>query len=132
MADVLKEIGFRQSEADACLFIKERRNCKLMLALYVDDGLVAGTNPKVINEFIDELKLKLKINTKPATYFLGIEIETREDGILINQFSYTKKILRQFGMENCRPVMTPIVKDSDNQNHNVMKDDINIRYTKEL
>ena len=67
-----------------------------------------------------------KINTKPATYFLGIEIETREDGILINQSSYTKKILRQFGMENCRPVMTPIVKDSDNQNHIIMKDDINV------
>ena len=52
IADVLKEIGFRQSDADACLFIKERRDSKLML---------------VLNEFIDELKLKFKINTKPTT-----------------------------------------------------------------
>ena len=37
----LSKHGFQQSEADPCLYIRSSEGRKLMLALYVDDGLVA-------------------------------------------------------------------------------------------
>lgn len=110
--DFFREIGFETSEADPCLLIRKTGCGKIIVALYVDDGLVAGSSQQLIDEFIKELNSRFKITTKPASYFLGIEIENRGDGIKIIQTSYVKKILRRFGMDTCKPVSTPIVKDS--------------------
>jgi len=38
LGNFLRKLGFKQSEADPCLFILERNKKKLFLALYVDDG----------------------------------------------------------------------------------------------
>ncbi|KAG5894302.1 hypothetical protein JTB14_015542 [Gonioctena quinquepunctata] len=62
---------------------------------------------------LDILQREFKITVKPASYFLGLEIENKEAGtIQVNQSAYTKKILERFGIQDCRPVSTPIVKDS--------------------
>jgi hypothetical protein len=44
--------GFVQSEADPCLFIKETANGKLILAIYVDDGLIAFKSRSEVDEFV--------------------------------------------------------------------------------
>lgn len=44
---------------------------KLFVALYVDDGLIASSDP----EEAEELKHDIKITSKPASYFLGIEMD---------------------------------------------------------
>jgi len=109
LGNFLRKLGFKQSEADPCLFILERNKKKLLLALYVDDGIVAATDKCELSEFVEKLKLEFKIVVKEATYFVGIEINQRSDGSLkISQESYTKKILDQFGMRDCRPCVTPI------------------------
>ena len=80
-----------------------------MLALYVDDGIVAATDNRELSEFADKLKSEFKIVTKPATYFLGVEINQKSDGsIKISQAAYTEKVLDQFGMSDCRACVTPI------------------------
>ncbi|KAM3964295.1 uncharacterized protein ACR2FA_001787 [Aphomia sociella] len=109
--DYFKEIGLKVADADPCLFTKNTSSGKLIVTLYVDDGLVAASNKTLIDNFLKDLKTKFSITTKPVSYFLGIEIKVREDGIKIHQKSYVNKILRRFGMESCRPVITPIVKD---------------------
>ncbi|KAL0902482.1 hypothetical protein ABMA27_000340 [Loxostege sticticalis] len=90
--EILLENGFVQCAADSCLFTKKVGDTKILITLYVDDGL---------------------ITSKPASYYLGLEIARREDGsVLIKQESYTKKILERFGMSQCNPVSTPIEKGS--------------------
>ena len=76
----LKKLGFKQSEADPCLFMLERGTNKLILALYVDDGIVAATDECELSEFAERLRSEFKIMTKPATYFLGVEIDQKSDG----------------------------------------------------
>ncbi|KAG5868268.1 hypothetical protein JTB14_028507 [Gonioctena quinquepunctata] len=85
----------------------------LLLALYVDDGLLASTSETMKDTFIDSLQREFKITVKPASYFLGLEIEKKEAGtIQVNQSAYTEKILERFGMQDCRPVSMPIVEES--------------------
>ncbi|BET01094.1 Reverse transcriptase (RNA-dependent DNA polymerase) [Nesidiocoris tenuis] len=106
-----QNLKFKQSDADPCLFVRKTESSMIMIALYVDDGLVASTDKKSLDAFLDELRMEFKITTKSASYFLGLEIEQREDTIKISQKAYTKKILEKFGMNGCRSISTPMVKD---------------------
>jgi hypothetical protein len=40
--------------------------------------------------------------------FLGLQICQRNQGIFISQTKYIREIIKRFGMENCRPVITPM------------------------
>ncbi|KAL0852111.1 hypothetical protein ABMA28_000351 [Loxostege sticticalis] len=115
--EILLENGFVQCAADSCLFTKKVGDKKILITLYVDDGLVATTDKDLAEQFLEDLRSSLKITSKPASYYLGLEIARREDGsILIKQESYTKKILERFGMSQCNPVSTPIEKGSTGLN----------------
>lgn len=108
----LQNVGFKQSEADPCLFVRRREEKMIILALYVDDGLIACSDEEEAQRFLTELKERFKIKSKSANYYLGLEISREDDGtVKINQTAYTKKVLERFGMSECKPVGTPIIKD---------------------
>lgn len=110
----LLELGFKRSEADPCLFVKEKGKQKMFFVLYVDDGLVAFKDDQQLQNLLKDVKRKFKITSKSASYFLGMEIERKEDGSFhIGQPLYTEKLLEKFNMNKCKTVSTPIVKDND-------------------
>lgn len=110
----LVSAGFKASDADPCLHIREEGHKKLVVALYVDDGLVMASDQQDSKKFVEELKAEFKITVKPASYFLGLEIKRFDDGaIKISQEAYAKKILERFNFQDCKPVSTPIVKEPD-------------------
>ncbi|MDF3675375.1 reverse transcriptase domain-containing protein [Enterobacter hormaechei] len=41
-------------------------------------------------------------------FFFGLQIQQKKDGIYITQSKYIKEILKKFGMEDCKPVGTPM------------------------
>jgi hypothetical protein len=42
-------------------------------------------------------------------YFLGIEVNQTADGILLSQEKYANDLLRKVGMNNCKPINTPMI-----------------------
>lgn len=125
--DFLKKLGFTSSSADPCLFIRKRGENQLYIALYVDDGLVASTNNIELDDFLKALQTEFKVSHKNLSYFLGLEISQEDNGtIKIDQKSYTRRILKRFGMDNCRAVSTPIIDPS--QNRSVPKEDNGFPY----
>lgn len=109
----LTDLGFVASEADPCLYIRERKGKKLLIALYVDDGLIAANDQHDSEMFIKELRAKFKISVGEVSCFLGLEIERRSDNsITVSQKGYAGKILQRFGFDECKPVATPMLKDS--------------------
>jgi hypothetical protein len=42
-------------------------------------------------------------------YFLGLEIWQRKGEIFLGQGKYTVEILKRFGMEECKPMTTPMI-----------------------
>ena len=110
IASFMSSLGFVQSSADSCLFIKGERGDQVLVVLYVDDGLVASTNKLKLEEFLNNLKAEFKIKEKELSYFLGLEVDQEEDGsIRIHQQSYIKRMLQRFGMDTCKAVTTPII-----------------------
>jgi ribosomal protein L19 len=53
--------------------------------------------------------------------FLGLHIRQRNQGIFISQTKYIREMLKSFGMEYCKPVITPmqtsckLIKDDDSK-----------------
>jgi hypothetical protein len=113
IGNFLKESGLKQSNADPCLYILEKGKENLFLVLYVDDGLIVSTTSEMQNELVSKLKKEFKITVKPATYFLGLEIEQTEGCIKVGQQAYTKKVLKRFNLGNCRPASTPVLNNGE-------------------
>ncbi|KAK3026409.1 hypothetical protein RJ639_041421 [Escallonia herrerae] len=42
------------------------------------------------------------------SYYLGIEVKQRDDGIFISQEAYAKEVLKRFNMKNCNPISISI------------------------
>jgi hypothetical protein len=111
--DFLQRHGFKASGIDPCLNIRERGGQKLILVIYVDDGLLAATDQREMKIFIEKLKSEFKIVSKKADYFLGLEIVHEEKFIKIHQKTYAKKILERFNFSECKPVSTLILKGTE-------------------
>ena len=42
------------------------------------------------------------------SFFLGLQIRQNNQGIFISQTKYIREMLKRFGMEDCKPVITPM------------------------
>jgi hypothetical protein len=42
------------------------------------------------------------------SFFLGLQIHQRNQGIFIYQTKYIREMLKRFGMEDCKPIITPM------------------------
>jgi hypothetical protein len=55
------------------------------------------------------------------SFFLGLQIRQSNQGIFISQINYIREILKRFGMEDFKPVITPmqtsckLIKDDDSK-----------------
>ena len=106
--EVLLSLGLIQSQADHCVFYRRRPEGLLVLAIYVDDALVAATSDKLIDEILVHIQKTFEFTGGPLSYFLGIHIQkTADQDIILHQEKYVYNTLDKFGMANCKPVATP-------------------------
>ena len=75
---LVKELGFRQSRIDECLFYKGN----VMYALYTDDSILTGPDKGEIDKIIEQMrKIGLNITDEGNLEdFLGVNINRQEDG----------------------------------------------------
>jgi len=104
-------IGFKRSEFDHCLYFQQHDNNCVFLLLYVDDMLLIGPNLEMINGI--KITLDKEFDMKDlgnARKILGMEIERNRSNscLFLHQSSYIMKILKKFGMHDCKPVSLPL------------------------
>ena len=114
LKDGLIERGFKQSDHDPCLFMKK----DLMCVIYVDDMIMSGPDPNVIENEIKNLGIhdnekRHSFELKSAgevNDFLGIRIEKLgEHKFNLTQPGLINKVLSSSCMESSKPVSTPAV-----------------------
>lgn len=108
------KLGFKRSNADYCLYTRVCNGSTVYLIIYVDDMIIAGDN----NEQISDIKVSLfnEFDMKDlgiVKQFMGLNIEIDEKGELltIDQSQYIDAILKRFGMIDCKPSSTPMMKN---------------------
>lgn len=104
---MLKLFSLEQASVDRCLYFNKDRT--LLLAIYVDDGLAAGSNDAQLEQLIDHLKSNFELKVMACESYLGFKIvrDHKAKTLSIVQDHYVDKMLEKFGMEAANPVSTP-------------------------
>ena len=106
---MLKTKGYLQTHSDHCVYVHPKT--KVIVAMWVDDLIIAGSNMEKINKLKRELKKAFEMTDMgELKYFLGMQVyrNREEREIHINQSGYTKAMLDKFKLLDSHPVSTPI------------------------
>ena len=106
----LKGMGFQQSQSDPCIYTSKKDGL-FIIAVYVDDILLCAKSEKTIAQVKQDLEKCFQLKDMGELhYFLGINVKRNyETGKMwIGQPEYTKAVLKNFGMEKCKPANTPV------------------------
>ncbi len=81
----------------------------VLIAIWVDDGLVCSNNNQVIKDILSYLSEHFEMRSAPAGVFVGLEIirNRLEKKLFICQPQYIRKLLQKFNMMDAKPKSLP-------------------------
>lgn len=108
LRDALMTFGATPTNG-ACLYYKGRGEDIMLIAVYVDDLIVASKNPKSIKEFGIALARRFDIKDLGSiNYCLGIKFCQKNSQVTMSQSGYIADLLSRFDMTDAKPVSTPM------------------------
>nr|GFA87213.1 putative ribonuclease H-like domain-containing protein [Tanacetum cinerariifolium] len=124
LATYLLENGFQRGTIDQTLFIKKKKGDILLVQIYVDYIIFGATNKDLCRSFEKLMKDKFQMSSMgELTFFLGLQIKQKKDGIFISQDKYVAEILRKLteGKSSSTPIDTekPLLKDPNGEDVDV-------------
>nr|GEV24371.1 putative ribonuclease H-like domain-containing protein [Tanacetum cinerariifolium] len=126
LANYLLENGFQRGKIDQTLFIKKKNGDILLVQIYVNDIIFGATNKDLCKSFKKLVKDKFQMSSMgELTFFLGLQVKQKMDGIFINQDKYIAEILRKFRLTEGKSASIPIdtekpsLKDPDGEDVDV-------------
>ncbi|GJW91519.1 uncharacterized mitochondrial protein-like protein, partial [Tanacetum coccineum] len=88
--------------------------------VYVDDIIFGSTKKMLCTEFKKMMHKKFQMSSmSELTFFLGLQVKQKEDGIFISQDKYVTEILKKFGFSDVKTASTsmethkPLLIDAD-------------------
>lgn len=109
LTGALSKIGFIRSNGDSCLMIWESQIHIVVIAIYVDDLLLAGNSKQKLLEVIKDLEELYQVkNLGEAKFLLGIHVEVTKNLVKLSQKSYIERIIKAYGMADSRPIYSPM------------------------
>ncbi|GJZ37400.1 retrovirus-related pol polyprotein from transposon TNT 1-94 [Tanacetum coccineum] len=104
---------YKMGMVDNTLFTKKKSSNLIIVQIYVDGIIFGLTCQDMCNEFSkimhDEFEMSMM---GELNLFLGLQIKQMEDGIFFNQSKYIKEMLKKFGLEDSKPMKTPMSSDT--------------------
>ncbi|GJR77700.1 uncharacterized mitochondrial protein-like protein [Tanacetum coccineum] len=95
---------------------------KLLELVYVDDIIFGSTKKELCNAFEKLMHENFQMSSmRELTFFLGLQVQQKKDGIFISQDKYVVEILKKFGFTEVKtasiPMETqkPLLKDEDGE-----------------
>ncbi|GJZ31015.1 putative ribonuclease H-like domain-containing protein [Tanacetum coccineum] len=122
LSTYLLDNGFQRGKIDKTLFIRRDKGDILLVQVYVDDIIFGSTKKSLCTEFEKMMHKKFQMSSMgELTFFLGLQVKQKEDGIFISQDKYVTEILKKFGFTDVKTASTPMetqkafLKDEDGE-----------------
>jgi uncharacterized membrane protein YciS (DUF1049 family) len=119
----LEDKVFKRGTIDNNLYIKTEGNDLLNVLVYVDDIIFGSNNASLVQWFASSMQSEFEMSMLgELSFFLGLQITQRSEGIFLSQEKYLREMLKRFQMEDSTLVTTPMVtgcklsKDDDSPN----------------
>ncbi|GJU15944.1 putative ribonuclease H-like domain-containing protein [Tanacetum coccineum] len=97
LSTFLLKNGYRRGTIDKTLFIKKDKHDIILVQVYVDDIIFGSTKKSWCDEFEALMKSRFQMSSMgELTFFLGLQVKQKEDGIFISQDKYVAEILKKF------------------------------------
>lgn len=107
----VKHLGMERNPADDCIYVRRKGGHILIIALYVDDLLIACSDESILSETKRELSARFKMkDLGEARIILGMDI-TRDRSartLTLCQTRYAQKVIDRFGLGSARGQPTPM------------------------
>ncbi|GJW53923.1 uncharacterized mitochondrial protein-like protein [Tanacetum coccineum] len=109
LSTYLLDNEFQRGKIDKILFIKRYKGGILLVQVYVDDIIFSSTKKELCNAFEKLMHEKFQMSSMgELTFFLGLQVQQKKDGIFISQDKYVDEILKKFGFTVVKTASTPI------------------------
>ncbi|GJS16808.1 putative ribonuclease H-like domain-containing protein [Tanacetum coccineum] len=122
LSTYLLDNGFQRGKIDKTLFIKRHKGDIFLVQVYVDDIIFGSTKKELCNAFEKLMHEKFQMRSMgELTFFLGLQVQQKKDGIFISQDKYVVEILKIFGFTEVKTTSTPmetqktLLKDEDGE-----------------
>nr|GEV99831.1 uncharacterized mitochondrial protein AtMg00810-like [Tanacetum cinerariifolium] len=94
---------------DKTFFIKIHNDDILLLQVYVDDIIFESTKKELSTEFEKLMHDKFQMSSMgELSFFLGLQVKKKSDGIFISQDKYVAEVLKKFDFVNVKTASTPM------------------------
>ena len=107
---ILTSAGYTATRSDPCLYRRVTKHEETLIAVVVDDLLIASDTKRGTKRVIKSL-IKAGLATKDLgfpEYIIGMHLKRKQNGDLtLNQELYIDTLLRRFEMQNAKGVSTP-------------------------
>ncbi|GKD02086.1 uncharacterized mitochondrial protein-like protein [Tanacetum coccineum] len=104
------------------MFIKRHKGDILLVQVYVDDIIFGSTKKELCFAFEKLMHEKFQMSSmEELTFFLGLQLKQKKDGISISQDKYVEEILKKIKFTEVKTASTPmetqksLLKDEDGE-----------------
>ncbi|XBI97710.1 hypothetical protein VPH35_018033 [Triticum aestivum] len=105
----LISLGFEKAPLEHAMYKRGEGKDRLLVGIYVDDLLITGADEEVIAKFKLQMKELFKMDDLSLlSYYPGIEVHQKTEGVTLCQEAYARKILESYGMKDCNPNDSPM------------------------
>ncbi|KAJ9547551.1 hypothetical protein OSB04_020094 [Centaurea solstitialis] len=109
LSNALLDNGFYKGKIDPTIFIKTEGDDILLVQIYVDDIIFGSTNSDMCSWFNDLMTTRFEMSMlRELSFFLGLQVLQKPDGILINQSKYIRDLLKRFHMDTSSVAKNPM------------------------
>ncbi|GJS61371.1 putative ribonuclease H-like domain-containing protein [Tanacetum coccineum] len=118
--------GFHRGQIDKTLFIRRHKDDIMLVQVYVDD-IIFGSTKKEMSTELEKLMHDIfqMSSIGELSFFLGLQVKQKSNGIFISQDKYVAEILKKFDFASIKTASTPmetnkpITKDEEVENVDV-------------
>ncbi|GJT61141.1 putative ribonuclease H-like domain-containing protein [Tanacetum coccineum] len=109
LSTFLLKNGYRRGTIDKTLFLKKDKHDIILVQVYVDDIIFGSTKKSWCDEFEALMKSRFQMSSMgELTFFLGLQVKQKPDGIFISQDKYVAEMLKKFDFASVKTASTPI------------------------
>ncbi|GJX68819.1 putative ribonuclease H-like domain-containing protein [Tanacetum coccineum] len=119
-------MDFKRIKINKTLFIKRIKSDILLVQVYVDDIIFGSTKKELCTDLEKLMHKKFQMSSMgELTFFLGLQVTQKDDGIFISHDKYVDDILKKFGFSTVKTANTamktskPLLKDAEAEDVNV-------------